>query len=72
MNILFIDDTGQNKNKYVGIGGVIFQDECINNLFSMFRNKREAYGIPDEEEIKLDNPYQFHRQPRILVLGNET
>ena len=52
MNILFIDDTGQNKDKYVGIGGVIFQDECINNLFSMFRSKKEAYGIPAEEEIK--------------------
>ena len=49
---MFIDDTGQNKDKYVGSGGVIFQDECINNLFSMFRNKKEAYGIPDEEEIK--------------------
>jgi len=52
VNILFIDDTGQNKDKYVGIGGVIFQDECINNLFGMFRSKKEAYGIPAEEEIK--------------------
>jgi len=49
---LFIDDTGQNKDKYVGIGGVIFQDECINNLFSMFRSRKEAYSIPAEEEIK--------------------
>ena len=51
MNILFIDDTEQ-LNKYVGIGGVIFHDDYINNLFSLFRQKKASHGIPPEEEIK--------------------
>ena len=52
MNILFIDDTEQNKGKYVGIGGVIFCDEYIDDLFSKFRSTKEIHGIPSEEEIK--------------------
>jgi len=52
MNILFIDDTEQVKKRYVGIGGVIFHDSCIDNLYSMFRSTKAVHGIPSEEEIK--------------------
>ena len=52
MHILFIDDTEQIRKRYVGIGGVIFHDECIDNLFSMFRSTKEVQGIPSKEEIK--------------------
>lgn len=52
MNILFIDDTEQLNKRYVGIGGVIFRDDCIDNLFSLFRQKKVLHGIPAEEEIK--------------------
>jgi hypothetical protein len=50
MNILFIDDTEQNK--YVGIGGVIFQDDCLDNLHSFFNYRKALHNIPLEEEIK--------------------
>jgi len=52
MNILFIDDTEQIRKRYVGIGGAIFRDDCVGNLFSMFRGTKEVHGIPPEEEIK--------------------
>lgn len=49
---MFIDDTVQKERKYVGIGGVIFHDDCIDNLFGMFRNTKRVHGIPSEEKIK--------------------
>jgi len=52
MNFLFIDDTEQIRKRYVGIGGVIFHDERIDNLFSMFRSIKSLHGIPSDEEIK--------------------
>ena len=52
MNILFIDDTEQLNKQYVGIGGVIFNDSCLINLFSLFNQKKALHGIPTEEEIK--------------------
>lgn len=52
MNILFIDDAEQKKGEYVGIGGVIFHDKCIDNLFRMFRSIKEEHRIPPDEEIK--------------------
>lgn len=52
MNILFIDDTEQLNKKYVGVGGVIFHDDYLNNLFSLFNQKKASHGIPPKEEIK--------------------
>jgi len=52
VNILFIDDTEQLKKQYVGIGGVIFHDGYLNNLFSLFNQKKVLHGIPPKEEIK--------------------
>lgn len=52
MNILFIDDTEQVEKRYVAIGGVIFHDERIENLFSMFSSIKSIYGMPSDEEIK--------------------
>lgn len=52
MNILFMDDTVQVGKRYIGIGGVIFRDDCIDNLFSLFKEKKELHGIPYEEEFK--------------------
>ena len=54
MNILFIDDTEQLN--YVGIGGVIFHDDYLKNLFSIFNQKKALHGIPPEEEIKWSPP----------------
>jgi hypothetical protein len=50
VNILFIDDTEQLN--YVGIGGVIFHDDYLKNLFSLFKQKKASHGIPPKEEIK--------------------
>jgi len=52
VNILFIDDTQQNNNQYVGIGGVVFHDDCLGNLISLFNQKKASHGIPPREEIK--------------------
>jgi len=52
VNILFIDDTEQLNKQYVGIGGVIFHDGYLNNLFSLFNQKKVLHSIPPEEEIK--------------------
>lgn len=52
MNILFIDDTVQVKNEYVGVGGVIFHDDYLSDLFRLFRKKKALHGIPLDEEIK--------------------
>ena len=52
MNILFIDDTEQIKGQYIGVGGVIFHDNDIGNLYAFFKLKKETHGIPAEEEIK--------------------
>jgi hypothetical protein len=52
VNILFIDDTEQINNQYVGIGGVIFHGDCLDNLFSLFNQKKALHGIPYGEEIK--------------------
>ena len=52
MNILFVDDTEQLNGQYVGIGGVIFHDGYLYNLFSLFNQKKVLHGIPPEEEIK--------------------
>jgi len=52
VNILFIDDTEQSNKQYVGIGGVIFHDSYLNDLFSLFNQKKVLHGIPPEEEIK--------------------
>jgi hypothetical protein len=52
MNILFIDDTEQMEKRYVGMGGVIFNDNSIPNLFSMFTHAKESHSIPASEEIK--------------------
>ena len=52
MNILFVDDTEQLNRKYVGIGGVIFHDDYLNDLFSLFKQKKASHGIPPQEEIK--------------------
>jgi len=56
VNILFIDDTEQLNKEYVGIGGVIFHDDCLNNLFSLFNQKKASHNIPPEEEIKWSPP----------------
>ena len=56
MNILFIDDTEQSNKQYVGIGGVIFHDSYLNDLFSLFNQKKVSHGIPPEEEIKWSPP----------------
>ena len=56
MNILFIDDTEQLNREYVGIGGVIFHDDYLTNLFSLFKQKKASHGIPSEEEIKWSPP----------------
>ena len=47
-----MDDTEQLNGQYVGIGGVIFHDGCLNNLFSLFNQKKALHGIPRAEEIK--------------------
>ena len=52
MNILFLDDTEQLNKEYVGVGGVIFHDDYLCNLFNVFLQKKERHGIPPEEEIK--------------------
>jgi hypothetical protein len=52
VNILFIDDTEQSNRKYVGVGGVIFHDDYLNNLFTLFNQKKTSHGIPPKEEIK--------------------
>ena len=52
MNILFIDDTEQVNKEYVGIGGVILRDDCLDSLFSLFNQKKVSHSIPPEEEIK--------------------
>lgn len=54
MNILFIDDSEQSH--YVGIGGVIFHDDDLKNLFTLFKQKKASHGIPTEEEIKWCPP----------------
>lgn len=54
MNILFIDETEQSN--YVGIGGVIFHDDYLRDLFSSFKQKKTKHGIPPEEEIKWSPP----------------
>ena len=56
MNILFIDDTEQLNKEYVGIGGVIFHDDYLNHLFSLFNQKKASHSIPPEEEIKWSPP----------------
>lgn len=56
MNILFIEDTEQLNKQYVGIGGVIFHDGYINDLASLFNQKKVLHGIPPEEEIKWSPP----------------
>jgi hypothetical protein len=52
MNILFLDDTTQEKETFVGIGGVIFHDTCISSLCQLFDATKEEHGIPSNEEIK--------------------
>jgi hypothetical protein len=52
VNILFIDDTVQLNKEYVGIGGVIFHDDYLNNVFSLFNQAKTSHSIPFEEEIK--------------------
>jgi hypothetical protein len=54
MNILFIDDTEQSN--YVGIGGVIFHNDDLKDLFTLFKQKKASHGIPTEEEIKWSPP----------------
>jgi hypothetical protein len=52
MNILFIDDTEQMSGRYIGMGGVVFNDDVISSLFSMFARIKETYKIPHTEELK--------------------
>lgn len=52
MNILFLDDSSQEKEKFVGIGGVIFHDTCLKNLNELFDATKKEHGIPDNVEIK--------------------
>jgi len=54
VNILFIDDSEQSN--YVGIGGVIFHDDELKNLSTLFKQKKASHGIPAEEEIKWSPP----------------
>jgi hypothetical protein len=56
MNILFIDDTEQLSKTYIGVGGVILRDDTLSNLYSLFTSKKEAHGIPSQEEIKWHPP----------------
>jgi hypothetical protein len=56
MNILFIDDTEQSNSNYIGIGGVIFHDDYLKDLCSLFKQKKAEHGIPPEEEIKWSPP----------------
>jgi hypothetical protein len=48
VNILFIDDT--ESKEYVGIGGVVFHDDCLNNLFSEFNQKKASHNIPPKRK----------------------
>jgi hypothetical protein len=52
MNILFIDDTEQINGQYIGIGGIIFHEDCLDSLFSQFNQKKESHRIPLSDEIK--------------------
>ena len=52
MNILFIDDTEQINRQYVGVGGVVFRDNSIPDLFAAFTYRKALHGIPPTEEIK--------------------
>jgi len=40
------------NQSYVGIGGVIFHDDCLKTLFSLFNQKKALHGIPSHEEVK--------------------
>ena len=52
MNILFLDDSSQENERFIGIGGVIFHDTCIHNLNQLFDAVKEEHGIPTDVEIK--------------------
>ena len=52
MNILFLDNTTQERGAFVGIGGVILHDTCISSLGQLFDATKEEHGIPSNEEIK--------------------
>ena len=56
MNILFLDETLQLKQSYVGIGGVIFHDDCLATLFNLFKHEKTIHSIPSQEEIKWSPP----------------
>jgi hypothetical protein len=67
VNILFIDDTEQLN--YVGVGGVIFHDDYLNNLFAVFHQKKASHGIPLKEEIKW-SPQKSSWIAKNLVVEN--
>jgi hypothetical protein len=52
MNVLFLDDSSQESERFVGIGGVIFRDTCINTLNQLFYAIKQEYGVPTDAEIK--------------------
>jgi hypothetical protein len=54
VNILFIDDTEQSG--FVGVGGVIFHDDRLDDLRSLFDEKKTTHNIPLGAEIKWSPP----------------
>jgi hypothetical protein len=52
MYILFLDDSLREKDKFVGIGGVILHDTCLSSICQLFEAVKEKYGIPSDAEIK--------------------
>jgi len=52
MYILFLDDSCQRKDRYVGLGGVAFHDQYLFQVAKRFNAIKKKYSIPPIEEIK--------------------
>lgn len=52
MRFLFVDDSSQCRDRYIGIGGVIFADHNLSGVAGRFVAIKKKYDIPEDEEIK--------------------
>lgn len=52
MYVLFLDDSLREKDKFVGIGGVILHDTYLSSICQLFEATKETYDIPSDAEIK--------------------
>lgn len=68
MKILFLDDSYQGKNEYLGFGGFCIDESQIKTLIQEILNLKDSYYIPHDIELKWSPPPDHYLRTHFVGL----